>query len=237
MLTTIVHELAHATTAFALGVRATLYHYYAALDLTPAQTESGILIAIRLAGPLVSFACGILSGFAFRRARGSAVELPLLYLTVFGLGTFFGNLMSASFVGDFSQAAAALGLPMALRHAISAVGLAAVAAIHFWAGRALVPFAPVAAGRWGRMTAVIVLPVTLGIGVVILTNWPLPEGGLTARLGEASFWIFGAAGAATARVDTRRHRTREVLHWADAIVLLAVVIAVRAMVRGIPLVP
>jgi O-antigen/teichoic acid export membrane protein len=45
--------------------------------------------------------------------------LPLLYLSVFGVGTFFGNLMSTSFVGDFSAAAIALSLPMTVRYAIS----------------------------------------------------------------------------------------------------------------------
>ena len=120
--TTILHELAHACTAYALGVRSTLFNYSANLDLTPAQAASSLPALIRVAGPGFCLVVGMVSWLAFRRTRGSAVELPLLYLSVFGIGTFFGNLMSTSFVGDFSAMAAALGLPMTVRHMISIAG-------------------------------------------------------------------------------------------------------------------
>jgi hypothetical protein len=87
-----------------------------------------------VAGPLSCLALGTLTWFLFRQAGGSAAALPLLYLSVFSIGTFFGNLMSVSFVGDFSAAAAALRLPMAARHGIAVAGALSVAALHFWAG-------------------------------------------------------------------------------------------------------
>jgi hypothetical protein len=111
MVTTILHELAHACAAFALGVRSTLFNYSADLDLTPAQAATNLPALIRVAGPVFCLGFGMLSWLAFRRLRGSAAEVPLLYLSVFGIGTFFGNLMSTSFVGDFSAAAVALRLP------------------------------------------------------------------------------------------------------------------------------
>ena len=40
ILTTILHELAHVSTAFALGVRSTLFNYSGSVDLTPAQAAS-----------------------------------------------------------------------------------------------------------------------------------------------------------------------------------------------------
>ena len=80
MVTTVLHELAHVCAAFALGVRSTLFNYSANLDLTPVQAASNLAVPIRVAGPLFCLACGMVSWLAFRRARGSAVELPVLYL-------------------------------------------------------------------------------------------------------------------------------------------------------------
>src|SRR6185436_7181198 len=111
------------------------------------------------AGPIGCLAYGAIAWLAFRRARGSAAELPLLYLAVFGVGTFFGNLMSASFVGDFSAAAIALGLPMSVRYGISAIGAVAVAAVHFWGGRELAQRVPGNVGRWIGTLGIILLPV------------------------------------------------------------------------------
>src|SRR6185503_6445936 len=122
MWTTIVHEFAHAYAAFGLGVRSTLLNYSAELDLTHAQATSNLLALIRVAGPTVCLVGGVFSWFALKRARGSAFELPLIYLSVFGIGTFFGNLMSTSFVGDFSGVAVALHLPMAVRYGLRAIG-------------------------------------------------------------------------------------------------------------------
>ncbi len=107
MVTTILHELTHACAAYALGVRSTLFNYSVALDLTQAQAATHQRALIGVAGPLFCLAFGMLGWLAFRRARDSAAELPLLHLSVFGTGTFFGNLMSTSFVGDFSSAATA----------------------------------------------------------------------------------------------------------------------------------
>src|SRR5206468_7631925 len=86
IVTTILHELAHACAAFTLGVRSTLFNYSANLDLTPVQAASNLPALIRVAGPLFCLGVGTVSWLAFRRARGSAVELPLLYLSVFGVG-------------------------------------------------------------------------------------------------------------------------------------------------------
>src|SRR4026209_951326 len=82
MVTTILHELAHACVAFILGFRSTLFNYSADLDLTPAQAATHLPGAIRSAGRVFCLAFGMLSFFAFKRARGSGVQLPLLYLAV-----------------------------------------------------------------------------------------------------------------------------------------------------------
>jgi hypothetical protein len=237
MVTTILHELAHASVAFALGVRSTLFNYSASLDLTPAQAATNLPVLISLAGPVFCLGLGLLSWGAFRRARGSAAALPLLYLSVFGVGTFFGNLMSASFSGDFSAASVALCLPMSVRYTITAVGALSVAAVHFWAGRELAQYVSAHAGRMAGMLGIIGLPVVMGTAVVILVNQPMPMASVNVRLAESSFWLFAAVGAlATTRHSQYAHRMIG-LQWVDGAVLLVAVLVVRLMVRGIPFVP
>jgi hypothetical protein len=147
MLTTILHELAHATTAFALGVRSTLFNYSVDLDFTDLQRNSNLPAIIGVAGPTFCLAFGIVSWWVFRRDRGSAAELPLLYLSAFGVATFFGNMMSTSSVGDFSRVAVDLRLPMAVRYGGTAIGALVVAGIQFWLGRHLVHWVPADVGR------------------------------------------------------------------------------------------
>ena len=145
-MTTILHELTHACVAYAFGVRVTLFSYYAQLD--PAGGTNAQRAVIRVSGPLLCLGLGAVAWLLFRRARGSAAELPLLYLTVFGIGTFFGNLMSIAFVGDFSAVASVLGLPLSIRYSLALLGALAVVAIHFWGGRQLVAWIPVGSARW-----------------------------------------------------------------------------------------
>jgi hypothetical protein len=237
MITTILHELAHACAAFALGVRSTLFNYSARLDLTPAQAASNLPVVIRLAGPLFCLALGNLSWIAYRRARDSAAALPLLYLSVFSIGTFFGNLMSASFVGDFSAAAEALRLPMIARHGITVAGALSVAALHFWAGRELVQWVPARVGRMAGMLGIVALPAVVGTAAVILVNQPMPGASVNARVAEAGFWLFAALGALVARRDAPRGSGSLALRWADGAAALVAILVVRLMVGGIPFMP
>lgn len=234
---TILHELAHACTAYALGVRSTLFNYSANLDLTPAQAASHLPALIRVAGPLFCLALGLASWFTFRRVRDSAVELPLLYLSAFGLGTFFGNLMSASFVGDFSAAAAALGLPMAVRYMIGVTGALCLAAVHFRVGRELVHWIPPDVGRLSGTLGIVMVPVVLGTAAVILVNLPMRGTTLDARVAEAGFWLFAVLGALVMKREPRLQRRSLAPRLADAVLVIVATMLVRLMVRGIPFVP
>ena len=231
MVTTILHELTHACVAYALGVRATLYSYYAQLD--PADGTSSQRALIRISGPLLCLGLGVVAWLLFRRARGSAAELPLLYLTVFGIGTFFGNLMSIAFVGDFSSVALVLGLPMGVRYTLALIGALSVAAIHFWGGRQLVPWVPDGVGKLAGAVLIVVLPAVVGTAIVMIANQPMPRGFTMPRIVEGTFWLFAVLGAlATKRQPDRRHAPFAV-RWGDIAVLLLAVIAVRLMVGGI----
>lgn len=237
ILITIVHELAHVSTAFVLGVRSTLYNYSGSVHFTPAQAASNLPVIIRVAGPLFCLAVGVGCWLAFRRARDSAAGLPLLFLSVFGIGTFFGNLMSTAFVGDFSSAAAALRLPGAIRVIISVAGAICLAAVQFWAGRELVRWVPAGVGRMAGTLGVVAVPVVLGTAVVILVNLPMANTTVSARIGEAGFWLFAVLGALVAGRDVRKVQGSLAPRWSDGVVALLAVLLVRLMVRGIPFNP
>jgi hypothetical protein len=237
ILTTILHELGHVVTAFALGVRSTLFNYSGTVDFTPAQAASHLPAVIRVAGPVFCLIVGLVSWLALRRARDSAAGLPLLYFAVFGIGTFFGNLMSTSFVGDFSSAAAALGLPMTIRHVVSVAGALCLAAVHFWAGRELVRWVPGGIGRVAGTLGIVALPVVLGTAAVILVNQPMANTTVNARIAEAGFWLFAALGSLVAGRDYEKVHGSLAPRWGDAVGLLFAVLLVRLMVRGIPFNP
>ena len=229
--------LAGGLLAYALGVPSVLFNYAVNVDVTPGQTGAREHVLIAIAGPTMCLALGSLAWIAYKRARGSAAALPLLFVAVFGMGTFVGNLISASFVGDFSAAAAALDVPMAGRYAISAFGAAGVAAVHFLAGRELIRFAPADAGRVIGVLGVIVLPVVLGTAVVILVNQPMPSAFVSARAGEASVWIFAVIGAVFGRDQAGHARANLESRWMDGAALLLAILVVRVLVRGVPFTP
>jgi hypothetical protein len=234
-ITTVLHEFTHAMVAYALGVRSTLFSYFADLDLPSTQGAIPQGAVIGIAGPLFCLALGVVSWFAFRRVRNSDAGLPLLYFTVFGVGTFAGNLMSISLVGDFSRAAGALGFPMGVRFALTAIGALLLAAIHFWGGRELIRWAPAGAGRVGGTVGIIALPVIIGTAIVIVANQPMPAAFVAARVGEASFWLFAAAGALATRRPAHRAQLR--IRMVDGVAFLLAVLVVRLLVPGVPLTP
>jgi hypothetical protein len=87
IVVTILHELARAGVAFGLGVRSTLHNYSADLDLRRAQAAPSAPALVDVAGPVFRLAFGMGSLSAFKRVRSSRVQLPLLHLSVFGIGT------------------------------------------------------------------------------------------------------------------------------------------------------
>ena len=234
-ITTILHELAHASTVYAFGVPSTLFNYSVGLDRTHVSAVEWAVIGV--AGPLFCLALGVLAWLLRRRLRGSSGELPLLFVSIFGLSTFFGNLMSTPFVGDFSRVAVVLDWRIGPRQAIGALGALGLAVVMVWAGRQLVQLHPPEIGRAGGILGMVVLPVAAGTAAVILINQPMPREWLIARAGEASFWVFAAIGAWP--TTTHSHDSGDILRlrWVDGAALLVVVLIVRLMVRGIPFVP
>ena len=222
-----LHESAHALTAYALNVPFTLYHFAVGLRGQGSVTAS---MAITLAGPLCSLVLGLVCWLGYRRAKGSRIELLLLYLATIGVATFFGNFM---FVGDVGRTVVMVGLPTAARYAASLVGLLAVCGVHFAAGWELRRLSPAGSSRSRALLVLVVLPAIAGIAIVTLASLPMPSILVLGRLGEVSFWIIAAIGLLISRrIPAGENRT---LHtgWADIVALAAALIVVRLMAAGI----
>ena len=231
----IVHEAAHAVTASALGLETELYQFWVNIDLTNRSTI-GERAAFGVMGPVASLILGAAAWFAYRVRRHTAAAMPLLYLATFGVSNFFGNLMSASFIGDFSNIATWLNVPMVARYALSAVGLICTAAVLFFAGRELAHWAPPDTSRMANAAMTLVPPIAIGTAVIILVNQPVPiHGFAAARVGESAFWIFAMAGAFIAPRTGRDGVQQLQLHWWDYAIAVAALAVVRVMALGIRL--
>lgn len=230
----IVHECAHGLVAAALGLDATLFHFWVNIDRNNIAT-AWQRAAFGVAGPVSSLGVGVSAWLFYRGWRRAVAAAPLLLLTACGVSNFFGNLMSAAFIGDFSNVAGWLGLPMLVRYVMSALGAIAVAWVLFVSGRELRRWMP---ATWSRPTAAlvgIVLPVALGTALVILINQPVAIPGFAAsRAGEGVMWLFAAAGAALAPTPPADAGIAKI-SWLDAGTAVTVVAIVRLLVRGIPL--
>ena len=233
----IFHEAAHAITSVALGYPSTLFNFWVNHEFT--QATAGERAVIFVAGPTASLFMGVGCWVVYQGLKNSAGGLPFLYLTAFGVTNFFGNLMSAAFIGDFSNAAVRLGMSQSARIATAVTGAVAVAGILFATGRELWQWTPRHTGRVGGGLGLVVVPSLVGMALVVLINQPTPMGDsfVTARAGEGAFWLFAAMGL----LITRQRRTANAmplrLHWMDGAVAIVVVLAVKAMARGIPLMP
>jgi hypothetical protein len=232
IVSVLLHEWAHALVAHAVGKSTEIHQYWVNWDWLTATVSQRAIVGA--AGPVFSLALGLLCFVLYRKLAQSSAGLPLLFLSTIGIAVFFGNLMSTAFVGDFSNAATVLGLPMGLRYGASAIGAASSAAVLFWQGHELRRWVPSDAGRVYGAIGVTVIPVIIGTVFIILINQPTPPdmGFASARIGEAAFEVFAVAGALMTRSSGGRIRFLRP-SWTDAAVLLLAVFAVRVMAGGV----
>jgi hypothetical protein len=233
-LNTTAHELARAVAAYSLGLRSTLFQYYANIDFTGPDPKPRVLVAV--AGPVFSLVFGLVCWLVYRKIRLKASKLSWLYLAIFGISIFLGNIFSTSFTGDFATAATLLNVDPTIRLLMTILGLALSAAFLSAMGQELVKWAPHGSGRTMAMVHMILLPATLGTAAVILAFLPLPAQFIVGWLTTALFWLFAAAGAYVASeyaTGGGNLQTRP-LEYVAAAVALAVV---RVLVVGISLAP
>ena len=231
----IVHEGAHALAARAFGFEATLYQFWVNFDADAGTAWQRAVVG--LAGPLSSLLLGLVAWACYRATPArSLAALPLLLLAASGVSNFFGNMMSAAFIGDFSNAANWLKLPTWQRNALSVSGALVTATVVFIAGRQLARWSTPGRSRSTAVIEAVVVPAVIGTAIVILINQPNPLPAFAAaRAGESAFWVFAAAGMFTAAGGSSQDGGHLRLHWMDAAVAALVLGVVRIMALGIPL--
>jgi hypothetical protein len=113
LVTTLLHELAHALVSKALGGQPVLYN--SAVDSRNTHLPASSEVAIALAGPLLSLVQGLVFlAWAWRRRGARDAALWRLYLGLFGIINFLGYLLIGPFVpyGDIGQVEALWHVPM-----------------------------------------------------------------------------------------------------------------------------
>jgi hypothetical protein len=233
-INTTAHEFAHAVTAYSLGIRSTLFQYYANVDFTSPDPYPRVVVAV--AGPLFSLVFGLLCWLVYRKIRLKSSRLSWLYLAIFGIGIFFGNMFSTSFAGDFGTAATILNVDPTIRLLITLTGLCLSGAFLYAMGQELVKWAPRGSSRTMAMVHMIALPVALGTAVVILAFLPMPAQSIAEWIATSLFWLFAAGGAYLASEYAAAGgnlKTRPLEYVAAAVALAAV----RILVVGISLAP
>ena len=231
----ILHELTHALVAYAFRIPSTLFHFAVNIDRTQGSLNQRAVIGV--AGPLFTLGIGLLSWGAYTGARNSRLGLPLLYLVMFGVSTFFGNLISTAFVGDFSRLALTLQLPMAARYSASVLGVLLLCGLSFLIGMELRRWTPIGVSGAKAMIGMVALPAILGTAIVILIFLPMPSAFAYARIAESSFWIAAAVGTLVSRQHPTDSRRKLSLGWTDIALLLAAILLVRVMATGITFAP
>jgi hypothetical protein len=181
LVTTMLHELAHAITSVALGGRPTLHHVF----VRHRGLSGGPRALVAGAGPIFSLIQGLACVAALPYAGGepSAAGLALLWLALHGLVNFFGYLITTPFVpsGDLGKVAAYLGLTSAGRWGLFVAGLLATAWIGEWAAEPLLgfvvdPAATLDAGaRTTHVLAIGVAPWIVGSVVIGAASRPAPH--------------------------------------------------------------
>ena len=230
----ILHESAHALTAWVLKVPFVLFHLYVRLE--PGAGTLNQRAIIRATGPLFSFCVGLVCLLAYRQAKRTRAGLWLLYLGWFGVATLFGNLISTAFGGDFNGLAVAFQLPMSFRYGFSVTGAVLLCGYAFLMGRELRSWAPERVGTVQALIGLIAVPVIAGTALALLIYLPMPLDFASARLAESSFWIFAALGLFLARNQFRNTEPHPPL-WIDFVILLIAAAVIRLMAAGIVHVP
>lgn len=228
----VFHESAHALVARGLGLRSTLHHYYADVDLGGGSPGARALIAA--AGPIFSLALGSACWAAHR----SWPSPYFLYGAVFGVCLFLGNLMSASFAGDFATVASLLDVGASARRAATIAGLILLPAFLYVIGGEFLPWASSGSSRWRAMIEVIAVPVILGTALVVLAFLPMPAPFVLSWIAASAFWGFAAVAVLVAvRRDDGDGGPRQTAGWRDLLAAASLSIVVRVLANGVALTP
>lgn len=229
LLNGVLHEVSHALAAIALRIPAVLFQYRVDIRAEDAEPWEHALIAA--AGPVVSGGFALVCVAAYRHGAGRPGQLMLLYLAAIAAVVLFGNMMSP--VGDFARMEDALDMPSWAREVMLVAGFAGLVAALFVAGREARAWFPAGFSRTRGIAVFIAAPALVGTGMAALMAQPMPEGFTYARLSESLVWIVAAIAAWGGKPASDASSMRAQWHPLDAVIVIAAVVAVRALVPGI----
>ncbi|MDX9751571.1 MAG: hypothetical protein RBT71_10865 [Flavobacteriales bacterium] len=182
LLTTFLHEFAHALAGLCFGSGPVLHHHHVR-HLTTAHLGTAQSVAIALAGPAVSLLQGLLTARALRRSNAphGPARLFLQWLAWLGLANALGYLMTGLLftAGDIGKAYALLGAPWPVRIGLALAGAGALAFAAYRLTRPFLAFAATAAelatpeARARHNGRAIILPWLLGSAVMTLLYLPV----------------------------------------------------------------
>jgi hypothetical protein len=125
LVTTVIHELAHAFVGISLGSGAILHHNYVEHPLISSlSTHDRIMVS--LAGPLASLIQGIVLTWGYPKYRNvSYPKLFLLWVCILGFINFFGYLMTGPLFnsGDIGKIYELLNFPLKYQIVMAILGL------------------------------------------------------------------------------------------------------------------
>jgi hypothetical protein len=239
----ILHESAHALTAYVLKVPFVFYHLY--VRLNPAAPTLSQRAIIGVSGPLFCLVVGLVCWFAYHKTGKARAALWLLYLGWFGIATLLGNLMSTAFVGDFSALARLFDAPMPVRYVVTLFGALSLCAFAFLMGKELRGWAPAGVSGVKALIGMIVVPVIAGTVLALLIYLPMPFEFAVGRIGESAFWIFALVGIlsqSSVRITQPSVPSPGIsqnlrLSWDDVAILLVAIGIVRVIATGVIHVP
>ncbi len=248
LVTVLLHEVAHALMALAVGTHPVLHNSY--VDNPP--VSAGRQVRIALAGPVFSLGQGLIFLAWARRGRGTGPgALFGLFLGVFGLINFLGYVMTGPLVpyGDLGQAEALLGVPLAV-----AIGAAVLAGIGLTliirrTAPLFMRFVPapgpgadpaeVRVQKRRYLWPLLGWPWLLGSVLITALGWPLPTL-LSALYPPLSSMVLGAAfGAAMRRPELLGAPVAPAIlrasPWGGALGLAAIAVVFRLLGAGVRL--
>ncbi|UOQ66878.1 hypothetical protein [Hymenobacter volaticus] len=205
LLTELLHELAHALMALALGGQPVLYNS-SVRNLDSLSDSKQVLVA--LAGPIFSLLQGLVVLVFVRRSQATGpAALFALFFGAFGLINFLGYLMITPFVpyGDLGQVAAIWHLPMSLLLGVAVAAVIILTAsirrmaplfMRFVPAEVATPATRAAKGRMLR--ALIAWPWLIGSVLITFLSWPLPTFA-SFLVAPMSSMVLGAAWGAAMR--------------------------------------
>ncbi len=230
-----LHELSHALTAYFLGIDSMLFHLYANFNKAAATTTDTIVIAI--AGPVSSLFTGIISWFIYKKSTNTTLKLFSLYATIFGIDTFFGNLFSTAFGGDFNQATTLMGISSTIQLVATFSGITIVGLFMYKMGKELLKFRLDGATVNNTIAHTIIIPSLLGTCLIMLAYLPLPGYLITGIIASTFFWIFSLIGAYRNKKEIISVFKITPIHWSSILLFLISIAIVRSLVYGIHFTP